>query len=675
MAARNPASTDFPPQRSPAANCGWARSSRAGWQSCKIGGGRPRHPNDVGRDDEEKTVTNSIATVSLSGTLEDKLRAAAEAGFSAVEIFDTDFLASPLSPGAVRALLDELGLTCVLYQPFRDLEGMPEPLRTRAFERIRQKFAIMGELGCTRILLCSNCSPYSLPDRDRIVADLRELGDIAAAHEILVGYEALAWGLHVNDHRDAWAIVKAVDHPNIGILLDSFHSLSRGIPSDSIRSIAPEKLVFVQLADAPLLDMGYLYWSRHYRSLPGQGGFDLTGYVAEILKLGYDGPLSLEIFNDRFRANSARMVARDGFRSLEALRDAARRAIGEAPTKPARASIERVEFIEFAVAESDRAAIEELLRSAGCARAGQHRAKAVELWRNGAANFVLNYQEGGFASAYQRTHGTSICAIGLVVADGAATMARAKALGIASHNSDIRTMPALRGVAGSLVYVLDIEAARTIWSDEFDAIAPDGVAGPSIGVDAIDHLAATIPNDEFLSWQLYWRSLFDVQVLEPQDVIDPNGLVQSQAIQNASGSFRITLNSTDARDALASRFLAQSFGAGFQHIALRVRDMDVAAAALARHGLVHLPVPDNYYDDAQPRFGLTGEEADALRANAILIDEDAQGRRYRQIYSRAFAKTFFFEFVERAAGYDGYGAPNAVIRLAAQNRFRDPVLD
>ena len=618
-------------------------------------------------------MTNAIATVSLSGTLEDKLRSAAAAGFAGVEIFDTDFLASAMTAAEVRALLDELGLACVLYQPFRDLEGMPEPHRSRAFERIAQKFAVMRELGCDRILLCSNCSPHALPDRDRIVADLRELGGLAAAHGVTVGYEALAWGRFVYDHRVAWEIVKAVDHPNIGILLDSFHSLSRGIPSDSIRDIAPSKLVFVQLADAPLMDMGHLYWSRHFRNLPGQGGFDLTGYVAEILRLGYVGPLSLEIFNDRFRANSAAMVARDGVRSLDALRDAARRAIGQSPTMPARARIERVEFIEFAVAPDDRTAMEGMLHSAGFVCVGRHRSKAVELWRSGAANFVLNYEEAGFAAAYRTTHGTAICAIGLVVADGAATMARADALGFTRHLSDIPTMPALRGVAGTLAYVLDVEAAGTIWIDEFDV---QGVAAdPSdVGIEAFDHLAATVSNDEFLSWQLYWRALFDVRVGGPQDVIDPNGLVQSQAIQNPSGSFRITLNSTDARDALSARFLSQSFGAGFQHVALRVRDMEVAARALSDHGLERMPVPANYHDDAAVRFALPPGEGATMRTNDVLIDEEGAGR-FRQLYSRAFAKTFFFEFVERTGGYEGYGAPNAPIRLAAQSRFRGAVID
>ncbi|GGB23050.1 4-hydroxyphenylpyruvate dioxygenase [Sphingomonas metalli] len=611
---------------------------------------------------------NAIATVSISGTLEDKLRAAAAAGFRAVEIFDTDFVASALSAEEVKALLDQLGLTCVLYQPLRDFEGMPEPYRTRAFARARQKFAVMRTLGCDRLLLCSNCAPQSLGDRERIVADLRDLGDLAADHGVTVGYEALAWGRHVDDHRTVWDIVQAVDHPHIGILLDSFHSLSRRIPSESIRAIDPAKLVFVQLADAPLLDMDYLYWSRHFRNLPGQGGLDLTGYVAEILRIGYDGPLSLEIFNDRFRANSAEMVARDGLRALDALRDAAARKLGRTPAMPARATIERVEFVEFAVADADRADLAAMLGSAGFDRIGTHRSKRVELWRAGAANFVLNFEPDGFAEAYRVTHGTAICAIGLVVTDGPATIARARALGMAEHPSDMPAMPALRGVAGSLVYVIDAEAATTLWQDEF-VIDPGAPGGAPLAVTAIDHLAATVTNDEFLSWQLYWRALFDVEVQTPQDVIDPNGLVQSQAIRGRNGTFRITLNSTDARNALSARFLDQSFGAGFQHIALAVADMDEAAAVLAKRGLEPLPIPANYHDDVSARFGLSPDEDARARRYGILIDEEGPGRRYRQLYSRAFLRTFFFEYVERR-GYDGYGAPNATIRLTAQNRFR-----
>lgn len=618
-------------------------------------------------------MRNGIASVSLSGTLEDKIRAAAAAGFDEVEIFDTDFLASPLSAREVRALIADLGLTCSLYQPFRDLEGMPEPLRARRFERVRQKFAVMAELGCDRLLLCSNCSPLSTFDRPRVIADLRELGDLAQAHGMRVGYEALAWAVHVWDHRLAWDIVREVDHPNFGIVLDSFHSLARGVPNASLRDIDPARIVYVQLADAPVLDMDRLYWSRHFRNLPGQGGLDVDGYVTELMRIGYDGPVSLEIFNDRFRSTSAALVARDGLRALNAVRDAAARALGVATAMPAKAEIVGVEFVEFAIAPEDRTAMETMAAEMGFVRAGIHREKDVELWRAGGVNLVLNFEDEGFARSYRLTHGSALCAIGLTVRDSAAAMERARALGGTAEASAIPSMPSIRGVGGSLVYLIQQGEAEAIWDAEF-VLEAAGAGGADGGgkdgtIAAIDHLAVVVHNDEFLSWQLYWRALFDVRVQGAQDVIDPNGLVVSQAIQNPSGSFRLTMNSSDARDALSSRFLNQTFGAGFQHIALRTDNVEALAAHVRGRGLECLPIPANYQDDAAARFGLDPAESERLRRYDILIDEDGAGHRYRQFYSRAFNKSFFFEFVERD-GYEGYGAPNAPIRLAAQSRYR-----
>lgn len=614
-------------------------------------------------------MRNAIASVSLSGTLESKIRAAAEAGFDEVEIFDLDFLASPLSTRDVRTLLDDLGLTCQLYQPFRDLEGMPQSLLERAFDRAKQKFDVMSELGCDRILLCSNCSPLAVNDRPRMVADLQRLGNLAATYGILVGYEALAWAPHVNDHRDAWSIVQDVDHPNIGIILDSFHSLSRQVPSDSICDIDPAKIVYVQLADAPVLDMDYLYWSRHFRNLPGQGGLDVNGYVTELMRIGYDGALSLEIFNDRFRANSAQMIASDGLRSLLAVRDAAKRALGKKPDMPPPSQIVGVEFVEFAVIESDRADLTRMMTEMGFMLVGRHRVKQVERWRQGTANIVLNFEENGFAGSYAIAHGTSLCAIGLTVVNSQQTIDRAKALNIRDEASDIPSMPAIRGIGGSFVYVIEAGTTDHIWAEEFESLPAEKDSQISGAVTAIDHLAVAIHNDEFLSWQLYWRALFDVRVQNAHDVIDPKGLVVSQAIENAAGTFRLTMNSTDAREALSARFYERSFGAGFQHIALRADDIFAAAEHVRQRGLQCLPIPENYQDDVAARFAIPVEESEAMRHFDIMVDEDGNGNRYRQFYTRAFKKSFFFEFVARDS-YQGYGAPNAPIRLHAQTQYR-----
>ena len=266
-------------------------------------------------------MKTSIATVSISGDFKDKLAAIAAAGFDGAEIFENDFLANDASPAEVGRMVRDHGLEITLFQPFRDFEGMPEPHRARCFDRAERKFDLMQELGAELMLICSNVSPIALGGIDRAAADFHELGERAAKRGLRVGYEALAWGRHIFDHRDAWEIVRRADHTNIGLILDSFHTLARKVDVNSIRSIPGDKIFIVQLADAPLIDMDLLYWSRHFRNMPGEGGLDVQGFMRAVAATGYDGPLSLEIFNDQFRGGSARSIAVDGHRSLVYLMD------------------------------------------------------------------------------------------------------------------------------------------------------------------------------------------------------------------------------------------------------------------------------------------------------------------------------------------------------------------
>ena len=174
-------------------------------------------------------MKTSIATVSINGTLKEKIIAIAKAGFNGVEIFENDFLTNNLSPKEVKTIVQDQGLEITLFQPFRDFEGMPGNHRIRAFDRAKRKFDIMAELETDLILICSNTSNISIGGIDRAANDFFELGEIAKERSIKVGYEALAWGKFINDHRDAWEIVRRANHQNVGIILDSFHTLSKKI--------------------------------------------------------------------------------------------------------------------------------------------------------------------------------------------------------------------------------------------------------------------------------------------------------------------------------------------------------------------------------------------------------------------------------------------------------------
>ncbi len=619
-------------------------------------------------------MKTGIATVCISGDLDEKLVAIADAGFDGVEIFENDFLSFDGAPRDIGRRIRDVGLDCIVFQPFRDFEGLPEPARSKAFSRAERKFDVMQELGTDLMLICSNTSDQALGDINRAADDLAELGERATVRGLRIGFEALAWGRHLNDHRDAWEVVRRADHPNVGLILDTFHTLSRGIPVDSIRSIPADKIFLVQVADAPLIDMELLSWSRHLRNFPGQGELPLEAFMDALVATGYDGYLSLEVFNDEFRGGSTRRLAVDGLRSLNYLMDKAGSAphpsARSLPVFPPRARCDGIEFIEFAVDDAGEAELAGVLECLGFARAGRHKSKAVTRFCQGDINIVLNADKEGFAHSYNTVHGTAVCAIGLRVDDAANAMARANAFQAQTFFQPVGPgeleLPAIRGVGGSLIYFMDRKSdLARVWDIEFEAQADASAVGGA-GLSTVDHIAQSMPYEEMLRWLLFYRSILDVEKLAPVDVVDPGGLVRSQVLQSPNGRLRLPLNAPHQGQSLTARFLADYMDAGVQHIAFATDDIFAASSALRANGMTMLRIPDNYYDDLDARFDLSGDLLDRLRAGQILYDRDADGE-YFQIYTGNIAGWLFFEVVQRR-DYSGFGASNAPIRLAAQTR-------
>ncbi len=622
----------------------------------------------------------AIATVCLSGTLQEKLEAIAAAGFTDVEIFENDLLAFPGSPADVKRICADLGLRIITVQPFRDFEGLPEPRRAKTFERAERKFDLMDELGCDLLFVCSSVSPEATGGIERAAADFHELGERAARRGMRVGYEALAWGRFVNDYRDAWEIVRRAAHPAVGTILDSFHVLARGTELSAMAAIPRDKIFFVQVADAPKLQMDHLSWSRHWRCMPGQGELDLASFMDALATTGYDGALSLEIFNDRFRAGSARAVAVDGRRSLFTLIDDASkragRSLGKVPAMPPRAPVKDVEFIEFAVDENERPAFEALLRGMGFGKTGAHRSKDVSLWGQGRIRIVLNSDKEGFAHSYNLNHGTSVCALAVKVPDAKATLQRAEALLERPHAGATGPgeldIPAVRGLGGSLVYFVDDVSALGHWS-EVDFV-PTGENATGAGLAAVDHISQSMQYEEMLTWLLFYMSLLDAKKTPTQAVIDPGGVVQSQVIESGldgGEGLRLVLNGSQSHRTLSSRFVTDFFGSGVQHIALTTADIFGTVAQMLRNGVEILEIPANYYEDLEARTDLAPETVADLRRLNILFDRDDHGTFF-QAYTTTLEGGFFFEIVQRTEGYAGYGAPNAGIRLAAQARLAGP---
>ncbi|WP_372605575.1 4-hydroxyphenylpyruvate dioxygenase family protein, partial [Actibacterium sp.] len=284
---------------------------------------------------------------------------------------------------------------------------------------------------------------------------------------------------------------------------------------------------------------------------------------------------------------------------------------------------------------------------------------------------VVNEQAGDFAGSAFNMHGTCICDIGLSVGSAADTVARATALGADLFSQPLsagqQDIPAIRGLGGSVLHFLDQSGtASDVWRSEFNAQTPAPDSGA--GLLHIDHIAQTMTYEEMLSWSLFYTSLFEMRKSPMVDVIDPDGLVRSQALEASGDRLRITLNGAETHRTLAGSFLSDSFGAPVQHLAFATDDIFASAAKLAQRGFQALPISPNYYDDLAARFDISPEDLERLKAANILYDEDKNGALF-QLYSQPFAGGMFIEVLQRKNGYRGYGAANAPFRIAAQKRL------
>ena len=266
--------------------------------------------------------------------------------------------------------------------------------------------------------------------------------------------------------------MRRADHPRVGIILDSWHMLARGLPVDPVRAIPADRITFVQLADAPRMDMDLLQWSRHFRNFPGQGDLPVDAFMAAVEATGYDGWLSLEIFNDRFRMASPRRIAEDGERSLIWLGDRTRPG-----ALPPRATPEAVEWIEFAVVRGRRRG-----RWRGSSPASGFRADraapleagdALDPGRDQPRHQHRARGPRAFAPDRARALGGGDRASGS--ATPAAALARAEALRIAAFRQPVGPgeldIPAIRGLGGSLIYFTD--AARDLGAGLGDRVRAD----------------------------------------------------------------------------------------------------------------------------------------------------------------------------------------------------------
>jgi 4-hydroxyphenylpyruvate dioxygenase len=295
----------------------------------------------------------------------------------------------------------------------------------------------------------------------------------------------------------------------------------------------------------------------------------------------------------------------------------------------------------------------------------RHRSKNVTLHRQGEVNFVLDAEPDSFSQAFARVHGPSICAIALRVGDAAAALERAVSLGAEAVEGRIGPMelniPAIRGIGGSLIYLVDRYGDHTIYDVDFRPLE-SGASEPSgVGLLEIDHITHNVHRGRLDQWAHFYERLFGFRETQYFDIEGAQSGLKSRAMASPCGKIRIPINESVDDFSQIEEYLEAYHGEGIQHVALLTHDIHAAVDALRARGIAFLDTPDAYFDKLDERLPDHGLDVEALRSRRILIDGDTSGsgepRLLLQIFTENVIGPIFFELIERR-GDTGFGEGN-----------------
>jgi sugar phosphate isomerase/epimerase len=266
-------------------------------------------------------------TITLAGTLEAKLAAVRDAGFTQIMLSARDVVGHPGGEAAaVRAVRDS-GLRVTGFQVLRDFEGLSGHLHAYKVDVAKAMLGMCRDLGSDVLLACSSALTHGSGDAGLLVRDLRKLAMLAVPLGIRIAYEALSWGKHVNEYPQAWELVERADRANLGLAFDSFHALATGTALDGLEALEPDKIFLVQLADFMWQEIRSpeerINTARHFRVFPGEGvhGAEVAALVRRLDEMGYRGDYSFEVFNDDYVQLPLAVVTRRARQSVKWLTD------------------------------------------------------------------------------------------------------------------------------------------------------------------------------------------------------------------------------------------------------------------------------------------------------------------------------------------------------------------
>ena len=326
------------------------------------------------------------------------------------------------------------------------------------------------------------------------------------------------------------------------------------------------------------------------------------------------------------------------------------------------------DFVEFVSQEPEL--VEELFRNLGFTHVANHRSKDVALFRQGDINLILNREPKSHGSYFLGEHGAGACSMGFRVKN--AQQAYDLAIENGAEPVDVKTgvmelrLPAIKGIGGSLIYLIDrFTAGNSIYDIDFEYL-PDVDKHPKgFGFKVIDHLTHNVYRGRMAYWADFYERIFNFREIRYFDIKGEYTGLTSKAMTAPDGKIRIPLNEESKQGGgQIEEYLMQFNGEGIQHIALLSDDLLSSIDKLREMGIPLMTAPnDTYYKMLDERLPGHGENISELQMRGILLDGTTEGdvpRLLLQIFSETIlGSPEFFEFIQRKGDYEeGFGEGN-----------------
>ncbi|HVN89332.1 MAG TPA: sugar phosphate isomerase/epimerase family protein [Candidatus Binataceae bacterium] len=284
----------------------------------------PRSGRSLGRNDliaSSYTLTGVPVFEPARFSFVERVEAAAKAGFNGIGVAIEDYVAMHergTTDAELRRILDDNGIVAAELE-FLTNWWWTDERQSKARKTEEQFYAAADAFGARHVNASSGGMRGTIPSFEQLVESFAALCDRAAGHDLKVAYEFLPWS-DVPDAATAGKLIASAGRPNGGVLIDTWHYFRGAADPAQVKAIPPDRFFLIQFDDADAQMKGdWMEDTTDYRRYPGEGSFDLTGFIRMLDDHGVEAPFSVEILSKENRALSVLDAARRSHNTSRAI--------------------------------------------------------------------------------------------------------------------------------------------------------------------------------------------------------------------------------------------------------------------------------------------------------------------------------------------------------------------